>query len=77
MTMTTGLVVLAAVAAGHRSFQGLALASPDAATPCGACRQVLAEFCTDLPIILFNVSGSEPLQRRTTLAQLLPDRFEL
>src|SRR5688500_2323070 len=36
--------VFAAVAAGQRQFELLAVASPGGATPCGACRQVLAEF---------------------------------
>ena len=44
-----------------------------AATPCGICRQVLAEFAEDVPILVANESG------RTTysLAQLLPERFVL
>lgn len=66
--------IFAAVAAGQRSLLGLAIASPGAVPPCGACRQVLAEFCEDLPIILFDATG-QSLQRKTTLAELLPDRF--
>ena len=69
--------IFAAVAAGHRSFLGLVLAAPGGASPCGACRQVLAEFCQDLPIILFDAEGAEPRERRTSLAELLPDRFGL
>ena len=46
-------------------------------SPCGACRQVLAEFCQDLPILLIDATGQEPRERRTTLAQLLPNRFRL
>jgi cytidine deaminase len=44
-----------------------------AATPCGICRQVLAEFAEDAPVVVANASG------RTTysLAQLLPERFVL
>ncbi len=38
-----------AVAAGHREFERLAVASSerDGVTPCGMCRQTLAEFCDD------------------------------
>jgi cytidine deaminase len=67
--------IFAAVAAGQRSLLALAIASPGAVPPCGACRQVLAEFCEDLPIILIDATGQESLQRKTTLAKLLPDRF--
>ena len=37
--------------------------------PCGACRQVLAEFAPNLPIIVSTVSGQ---RRRFSLAELLP-----
>ncbi|MBP89524.1 MAG: cytidine deaminase [Planctomycetaceae bacterium] len=67
--------IFSAVAAGHRSFLGLALASAGAVPPCGACRQVLAEFCEDLPIMLYDATENKPLQRKTTLVELLPDRF--
>src|SRR5262245_57129050 len=44
-----------AVAAGRREFTAIAIASANGCTPCGACRQVLAEFCADLPIFLVAV----------------------
>jgi cytidine deaminase len=66
--------VFAAVAAGCRKFTLLALASDGGVTPCGACRQVLAEFCDDLPIVLVDALGHQP-QQRVQLAQLLPGRF--
>ena len=67
--------VTAAVAAGHRRFAGLAVAGPDdvVASPCGACRQVLAEFEPELRIVYTTPGGS----RTTTLGALLPERFEL
>ncbi len=66
--------VFRAVAEGRTSFRGLAIASPGAAAPCGACRQVLAEFCNDLPILLIDPASPAP-PRRTSLYTLLPDRF--
>jgi len=38
------MAVSNAVAAGERRFVAVAIVAPGAATPCGACRQVLAEF---------------------------------
>jgi cytidine deaminase len=66
--------VTAAVADGAREFRALALAVPEGKSPCGACRQVLAEFCSDLPILI--VDATDPLQRtETNVAELLPHRF--
>ncbi len=63
-----------AVGAGHRSFKALCVITdidPPGA-PCGICRQVLAEFCDHLPILLINPAGD---RRHTTLDELLPMRF--
>ena len=66
--------VMAAVVAGQRKFDGLAIALAGGGTPCGACRQVLAEFCPDLTILL--VDANEPARvARVQLADLLPGRF--
>jgi pyrimidine-nucleoside phosphorylase len=47
--------------------------SPDPVAPCGACRQVLAEFCSPgTPVWLANTDGAV---RRTTVGELLPDAF--
>ncbi|BCV20577.1 cytidine deaminase [Moorella sp. Hama-1] len=65
-----------AVAAGEREFIALAVVGGDlpACFPCGACRQVLAEFAPDLEVITGRPGG--PLQRRL-LRELLPDSFKL
>ncbi len=64
-----------AVSEGIRNFRRILVYSPDGfPIPCGACRQVLAEFCReDFQII---VTGPEET-RTFTLAQLLPHRFKL
>jgi cytidine deaminase len=47
---------------------------PRPGSPCGICRQVLAEFCRDMPIALVSDGNA---RRNTTLAALLPDAFRL
>lgn len=65
--------VSAAVAAGRTRFTALALSTAGLAPvpPCGACRQVLAEFAPDLPV------SSEAAGRVAswTLGELLPTPF--
>src|SRR6476660_1664782 len=53
--------VFAAVAAGERDFVRIVIVadSRDPVTPCGACRQVLAEFTEDLEVRCVNLQGSE------------------
>jgi cytidine deaminase len=63
----------AAVAAGARAFRRIVVVTdvdPPAA-PCGACRQVLAEFGLGLVVDAVGPAG----HRRWTLAELLPDSF--
>lgn len=47
------------------------------AAPCGICRQVLAEFAKDMPILLVADGQEGEIREETTLAELLPRRFEL
>jgi cytidine deaminase len=44
-------------------------------SPCGICRQVLAEFALDMPIALVGDGATRNKRRDTTLAALLPDAF--
>ncbi len=68
------------VAAGDREPVACVVVTrgPRAGSPCGICRQTLAEFASDLPVVLVAVAedGSEVGRRETTLAALLPDAFE-
>ena len=64
--------VVRAVAEGHRRFRAVAVAGlATSVPPCGACRQVLAEFAgPDVPVV---VDGAGTF----TLADLLPRAFRL
>ncbi len=64
--------VAQAVAAGQRVFKAIAVVSENGVTPCGACRQVLAEFNLQLPVIVADVAGN---QRCYRLSELLPAAF--
>ena len=70
--------VFKAVSEGAREFTAIAVvggsgeALDASCTPCGVCRQVLAEFCSsDMPVIL----GTPEEMRVMTLGELLPFAF--
>ncbi|MCP5536435.1 MAG: cytidine deaminase [Akkermansiaceae bacterium] len=65
--------VFKAVSEGVRTFSAIAIAVPGAASPCGACRQVLNEFNPAMKVYLADENGI--LSRQTTLDVLLPDAF--
>lgn len=69
-------VVVQMVAAGEARPVALAVVTrgPIIGTPCGTCRQTLAEFAEDLPIQLMVSNGAAP-PRITSLSALLPDAF--
>lgn len=70
--------VFSAVSAGCRKFKRLAIAAgtgAEPATPCGACRQVLAEFATPGMEILLVTLDQPDSFRRFLLSDLLPHPF--
>ena len=68
------VALVKALSDGHRTFVALAV-SADAALPtppCGACRQMLWEYCGDIPVIMAN---PRDVTLRTSLGVLLPEPF--
>jgi len=64
--------VFHAVAEGQREFDAIAVVTADGVTPCGACRQVLAEFNLQMVVIVADTAGHRSVY---TLDELLPDAF--
>ncbi|MEQ8210696.1 MAG: cytidine deaminase [Lacipirellulaceae bacterium] len=65
-----------AVAAGSQAFLAVAVATPGGHSPCGACRQFLAEFGGSMTVLL--VDSDDPAKvRETSLDRLLPEQFEI
>jgi len=68
--------IVSAVSRGMKKFLGIAVASDlkdGHVTPCGACRQVLAEFGLNWPVIMVNcVRGTH---EEMTVGELLPNAF--
>jgi cytidine deaminase len=66
--------IFAAVSAGERDFDTIVVSSTSEppVPPCGACRQVLREFATDMKVIMVNDKGD---RRIASLSELLPERF--
>ncbi len=70
----------AAVADGQTSFKALAIATGAAppCAPCGQCRDALAEFACDLPIVSVTAGNREAATWScSTLRDLLPEPFVL
>ena len=64
-----------AISEGIHSFKALAVTgdTDGPISPCGACRQVIAEFCDgEMPVYLTNLKGDV---METTVAELLPGAF--
>jgi cytidine deaminase len=65
--------VFKAVSEGEREFEVIAVVTDNGGSPCGACRQVLAEFGLDTLVLIANGKGE--LLQETTVRDLLPGAF--
>ena len=65
-----------AVSKGAKQFRTIIVASRDAVSPCGACRQVLSQF-SDKHTVVYAIDFEQKQQKRFLLGELLPDQFYL
>jgi len=67
------VAVFKAVSEGETEFEVIAVVTNNGGSPCGGCRQVLAEF--GLGTIVLIADGQGKLQKVMTVAELLPEAF--
>jgi cytidine deaminase len=67
------VAVFKAVSEGERDFVAIAVVTANAGSPCGSCRQVLAEFGLDIVVLIANLDGK--VIKETSVARLLPGAF--
>ena len=69
------VAIFKAISEGERKFDAIAVVTDtDALTPpCGACRQIIWEFCGDVPVVMTNLKGNVETIR---MGQLFPKPFD-
>jgi len=67
------VAIFKAVSEGEREFEAMAIATSNGGTPCGACRQVMAEFSLTMQVLIVDATGKIYLE--TTTEGLLPGAF--
>ncbi|MFA5998701.1 MAG: cytidine deaminase [Candidatus Babeliales bacterium] len=66
------VAIFSALTAGHNTFTHLALVTDIGVFPCGACRQMIYEFCSDAIII---IATPQRVIATTTIKELMPHAF--
>ncbi len=67
------VAIFKAVSEGEREFEAIVVATENGGSPCGMCRQVMAEFGLDTAVIIVDAAGK--VRDETTVAGLLPEAF--
>jgi cytidine deaminase len=67
------VAIFKAVSEGERDFPALAVVTRNGGTPCGSCRQVMAEFSRDMLVLVADQEGN--VVGEYTVEDLLPDAF--
>src|SRR5512138_2523856 len=67
------VAIFKAVSEGEKDFEVISVVTNNGGSPCGGCRQVMAEFGLDTIVLLANGDGK--LTKQTTVRELLPEAF--
>ena len=67
------VAVFKAVTEGESEFEAISVVTDNGGSPCGGCRQVLAEFGQDTIVLIANGEGK--LLKELTVKELLPEAF--
>ncbi len=67
------VAVFKAVSEGEKEFEVISVVTDNGGSPCGGCRQVLAEFGLDTIVLMADRNGK--LLKETTVKELLPEAF--
>ena len=69
------VAIFKAISEGERKFDAIAVVTDtDTLTPpCGACRQIIWEFCGDVPVVMSNLQGKTDVVR---MSELFPKPFD-
>lgn len=67
------VAIFKAVSEGETEFEAIAVVTNNGGSPCGGCRQVMAEFGLDTIVLMADGEGN--LVKETTVHELLPEAF--
>ena len=67
------VAIFKAVSEGEKEFEVISVVTDNGGSPCGGCRQVMAEFGLDTIVLIANGDGK--LLKETTVKDLLPEAF--
>jgi cytidine deaminase len=67
------IAIFKAVSEGEKEFEVISVVTDNGGSPCGGCRQVLAEFGLDTIVLM--ADGQGKLVKETTVKELLPEAF--
>jgi cytidine deaminase len=67
------VAIFKAVSEGETDFEVIAVVTNNGGSPCGGCRQVMAEFGLDTLVLI--ADGDGKLQKVMTVSELLPEAF--